>query len=57
MQAFHQREKPGCSTKPPLSYEQREDKYKHEKQFNEVAISDTLRGQKILVIELLQIKW
>lgn len=56
MQAFHQREKPGCSTKPPLSYEQREDKYKHEKQFNEVAISDTLRGQKILVIELLQIK-
>lgn len=53
MQAPHQREQPGCSTKPPVSYEQRGDKYKNEKHLNEVIVSDALQGQKIIVMEFL----
>lgn len=41
--------------KPPINYEQKEDKYKNEKHLNEV-VSDTLQGQKIIVMEFLQIK-
>lgn len=44
MQAPHQREQPGSSTKPPVSYEQRGDKYKNEKHLNEVIVSDALQG-------------
>lgn len=56
MQAPHQREKPGCSTKPPVSYEQREDKYKSGKRLNEATVSDILQGWKMFVVEFLQIK-
>lgn len=42
--------------KPPINYVQKEDKYKNEKRLNEVVVSDTLQGQKIIVTEFLQIK-